>query len=281
MTERQAGTGTGTDELRGALDELRHVLDVGRGRPDDAPGGRWHTLLLLGAPVAILLVAALLLLGRGPATIVRPPAHATPPGASVRPLPWPGGPVVDPPGLTTTGPGATDPGTDVQVAVDDDGRHLDVVERLLLERPATDALQLVAPTWPAVARPAVTDLQVVLDDRVAAVRTDGPGGWTVHGAGWTRATLRYRLDAAVVTVAPAAPGRALGLVTPLTAAASRASGRPVVLRAPGPHVVGVSCPGALGTGAICGSRTAAGWSAAVPPTAAPVVLLQLDLPPEG
>jgi hypothetical protein len=91
-------------------------------------------------------------------------------------------------------------------------------------------------------------------------------------------TLRYRLAGAIVAVTPAPPGRALALVAPLTGLISAVPGHPVQVRAGGAGVLGVSCPTAQ-RGSVCGTRTADGWTATVPPQARPiVVLLQLDSP---
>jgi hypothetical protein len=298
-----------TDELREALDELRQVLDVDNPLP--SPGGRRGRVRLALISVSLLAVTgviAYLVVNRAGEAIVRSPGAAPVPGAAassapapsgtgtsptgapavaseVRPLAWPGGAVVVPPGLTTSGPGVSTPGSDVQAALDDDGTHVDVVERLLLDAPAGGPLALLTPSLsvpslPGAGRIGVTDLQVQLDDQVATPSAGSDSGrWTVSppaGHAYLRATLRYRLGNGVVTVTPAAPGRAFGLVTPLTAASSQAHGHEVVLRTLDPRVIGVSCPGAAGAGSICGTRLARGWSANLPSGAGAMILLQVQ-----
>ncbi|HEY6798337.1 MAG TPA: hypothetical protein VI248_26965 [Kineosporiaceae bacterium] len=288
-----------TDELREALDELRQVLDVdNHPPPTGAHRGRARLALVGVTVVAIATILTYLVLNRDGEAIVRSPepspsppataastatASATPAG-TVQPLPWPGGAVVAPPGLAASGPGVTTPGSVVQVALDDDGTHLDVVERLLLDAPTGDALVLAAPVLavPALHEEGtapVSDLQVQLDDVVTAATATDTGRWAVTpaaGSRYERATLRYRLGGAVVTVTPAPPGRALGVVTPLTAAVSQGRGHDVVVRTLDPRVIGVSCPGAAGTGTVCGTRTDGGWTAHLPGDAQPLVLLQVQ-----
>jgi hypothetical protein len=110
--------------------------------------------------------------------------------------------------------------------------------------------------------------------------SDGAGSWTITpppGATYTHATLRYQVSDGVTFVTPAANGRALGLVTPLTGSISQAEGAAVVVRTLDPDVVGVSCPTAPTGGAVCGNRTPTGWTATVPDgTSRMVVLLQLN-----
>jgi len=315
LRQQLAEKAAATDELREALDQLRQVLDIDHPpQHPGTPGDRRRLALavtLVGVVLLVLGVVAFLLVDKGlggtsaddaPAASNPAASHpaasnpaaanpaasndaATSPGVTgaqpsaveLSPLPWPGGAVLLPPGLVTTGPGVDTPGTDVQVALDDDGVHLDVFERLLLPAPAGDPLALVAPSLPAIGVTSVTDLQVQLDG--TAVPATGSGAsWTAapaHGAGWTRAVLRYRLVGGVVTVTPAAPGRELGLVTPLTATISQAGGHAVVVRTLDRHVLGVSCPAVQGSGAVCGARGTTGWTATPPPSAPPVVLLQI------
>lgn len=289
-----------TDELREALHELRQVLDVDT-TPPPATHHTRHFLMIIGAAGALAsaaLVGWLLVDNSSNRIVVSKPtststapdppapgiAPATSPGLSeiTRPLPWPGGPVMTPPGLTTTGPGASVPGTDVQVAVDPDERHLDVFERLRLGTPSSGLLSLAAPARPVLnARIRVTDLQVELDGVAVRAVADGPGRWRASpttGSPYTHVTLRYRLAGALVAVKPAAPGRALGVVAPLTGQISTGSGLAVQVRAGDRAVLGVSCPTAR-FGTVCGTLTSGGWTATVPLGTRPVVvLLQVDTP---
>ena len=294
-----------TDELREALHELRQVLDVDSAPPPASHRSRriWLIAGTAGLAIAVALVGWLLTDNSSggivasrpsapgvstsgasstgaPSTSAAGAGRASVPAPTIRRLPWPGGPVLTPPGLSTAGPGASVPGTDVQVAIDPDGRHLDVFERLLLAAPSGDPLSLAAPSRPALyAAVRVSDLQVQLDDAAVAVVADGTGSWhatPAAGRPYTHVTLRYRLTGALVTVRPAAPGRAFGIVAPLTGAISAGPGNAVRVRAGGDGVVGVSCP-TVRVGEVCGTRDADGWTATVPQDARPiVVLLQLD-----
>jgi len=309
LRQELAEKAAATDELRVALDQLRQVLDIDNAPPQPGAARRRHRFAVLGVGVLVLIgLVAYLVLDRrlddaarstsalpgasAPASAASD-AGATAPGsaggtvpsgvttapspaASLRPLPWPGGAVLVPPGQVATGPGADAPGTDVQVALDDDGVHLDVVERLVLADATGDPLVLATPSLVGFAATTVSDLQVQLDDTVTDVVTDGAVRRTAAtGTTYRRAVVRYRLGGAVVKVTPAAPGRAFGLVTPLTATLSQANGADVVVRVLDRRVLGVSCPAVQGTGAVCGTRTADGWTATVPGAARPVVLLQL------
>jgi len=306
LRQELAEKAAATDELREALDQLRQVLDIDNAPPQPGAARRRNRLAVLGlAVLAAVGLVAYLLIDRGlddaersaasitspavppslqpsaqPSTqpSTQPSARSGPPSVAVSPLPWPGGAVIVPPGQVATGPGADAPGTDVQVALDDDGLHLDVVERLVLDAASTRPLALSVPSLAGFAPTTVTDLQVELDGAIVAPAAAGPAGWTVEPVGtggYTDAVLRYRIGGGLVKLAPAAPGRVLGLVTPLTAATSQSRGSPVVVRAVDAHVVGVSCPAVTGTGAVCGTQTAGGWTATVPGTARPIVLLQI------
>jgi hypothetical protein len=182
--------------------------------------------------------------------------------------------VLTPPGLSTSGPGVTVPGTDVQVALDPDGRHLDVFERVLLPAPTSDPLSLATVVHPDRGVDVqVSDLQVQLDDALVPAAADGPGSWRADapaGSPYTRATLRYRLDGAVVAKQPAAPGRVIGYVTPLSGLVSAQSGKEVQVRAIGDDVLGVTCQSAVDS--VCGTRGKTGWTALVPTGARPIVV---------
>lgn len=200
---------------------------------------------------------------------------------ATRPLRWPGGAVLTPPGLTTTGPGADAPGTDTQVAVDTDGTHVDVFERLLLDAPTGEPLVMARPSLPALGQEvSVSDLQVELDGTAVSVAGNDSDGWTASppaGKQFTKAVLRYRLTNGVVTITPAVPGRVFAVVTPLTAAISQARSAAVLVRALDPKVLGVSCPRASdAAGSVCGTKLAAGWEASVPASSIPIVLFQVN-----
>ena len=190
-----------------------------------------------------------------------------------------------PPDVATSGPGVTEPGSDVTVALDDDGKSLDVFERLVADRPAQGGLVLRLPAVTTLSgelgqtRIEVLDLQVEVDGRVVATRgTDG--GYLADvpaAAGPLRATLRYRLAGALVRVTPSLPGRIFALVTPLAAENSVQARRPVLVRVSDRRVLGVTCPAGTGAAQLCGTRAGSTWQAALPAGAAPVTLLQLSL----
>jgi hypothetical protein len=321
LRQQLAEKAAATDELREALDELRQVLDVENPPAAAAGGRRRSWLLLAGVVVVAVaalliftlrdpsspqIVAPVRSTGPSPAASGSAGASANPsapsptapasgqassaqtsaPAAagaapSTRPLPWPGGAVLTPPGLTTTGPGASAPGTDAQVGVDTDGTHVDVFERLLLSAPSADPLVMARPSLPAIGQEiAVSDLQVELDGNAVAVSGNDTDGWTAKppaGKPFTSAVLRYRLANGVVTITPAAPGRVFAVVTPLTAAISQARSAAVLVRALDPRVLGVSCPRATSAAAsVCGTKLATGWVATVPADSIPIVLFQVN-----
>ncbi|HVN10649.1 MAG TPA: hypothetical protein VMT69_01055 [Kineosporiaceae bacterium] len=200
-----------------------------------------------------------------------------------RPLPWPGGPVLQPSGLPVTGPGADAPGVELTAALDPDRRHVDVYERVLL-RPGETSLRLAPaglgslPRALRGARPAVVDLQVEVDGR--AVRpVAGRGGWQVtapEGGAIGRVVLRYRLVGALVRQIPAPPGRATLILRPLAGGVVAATGDPVVVRIHDRRVGAVYCPAARHP--TCASTTGRMHTAMVPPDAGAVVLAQVTLP---
>jgi hypothetical protein len=289
-----------TDELREALHELRQVLDVDnppqRGGSGRRPS-RWLLIAALGLAAIGLVIYMLRDSGStavpsvasaspsagsasAPSATVSPGTAAGKPAASttgpavqpsanasVSPLPWPGGAVLVPPGLTTTGTGATTPGTDVQVALDPDKMHLDVFERLLLDTATADPVSLASTSLPGGVDAAVSDLQVQLDDQVASATSTGTTSWDVAspaGRTYTKVTLRYRLSkGALQSVADSVPGRVSAVVPPLTAGLSQAHNHPVQIRALGAQVIQVTCP-AADIGAVCGTRTSDGWTAIMP-----------------
>jgi hypothetical protein len=308
LRQELAEKAAATDELREALDELRQVLDVDNPPAQAAAGNRrMRLLLIVGAVVVAAGLIFFTLRGSGTTEIVSSPAPGTarataggsgsgsataqpsassqqspvvaPSAAAITPMQWAGTSVLSPPGLTTAGPGADAPGTDAQVAVDADGAHVDVFERLNLSTPSSEPLVLAAPSLPASQlQSAVSDLQVELDGTPATIVTDG-STWAVTpqpGHPFTSAVLRYRLANGSVTPTPAATGRALLLATPLTGTISQARGADVVVRALDPQVVGVSCPAAETTAQICGTKLATGWAATLPATSRPIVIFQVN-----
>jgi hypothetical protein len=177
--------------------------------------------------------------------------------------------------------GASAPADEVDAAVAADG-VITVRERrtwppgersVRLALPPPDALPGAAGS----VHPRARDLQVRLDGDRVRVTADADGrGWSVASDGAPRQlTVDYRLTGAVLLTAPSAPGRALGLLAPLTASLP---GPPPSLRVAGDHVRTVACVMPAGQPpALCGHREGASWVAVPPPDWLGAVLLQLDL----
>jgi hypothetical protein len=202
-------------------------------------------------------------------------------GPATEPLPWPGGPVLRPHGLAASGPGATSPGLELTAALDPDGRHVDVFERLVL-RPGTTSLLLreadlgrLASALPN-GRGDVSDLQVELDGQAVAAQRLGPS-WTAtrsDGAAIAHAVLRYRLTGVFVRGAPAPPGRMTLVLRPLGASSVLGTGDPVVVRISDARAGIMTCP--TSSRPLCGSVTGRTHTANLPQDATGVVLVQID-----
>jgi hypothetical protein len=217
----------------------------------------------------------------GPApTAPTAPTPSLSPSLRTTPLPWPGGAVLQPRGLAASGPGASVPGLEVTAALDPDGRHVDVYERLVL-RPGVASLVLHRAdlgSLPAALRGAsggVTDLQVELDGRPvrplatgASWRAVPPGGGSV-----TRAVLRYRLTGVFVRQPPAPPGRFTLVLRPLAAGVVLADRDPVVVRISDVRIGTVTCP--TSRHPLCGAVTGRTHTATLPGDATGVVLAQV------
>jgi hypothetical protein len=206
----------------------------------------------------------------------------TTPAPATQPMAWPGGPVLDPPGLPTAGPGADVPGLELTAAIDPDQRHVDVYERIVL-RPGATSLHL-APTGmgslPRVlrgARPTVADLQVEIDGQ--AVRAvGGRTGWQVappSGSPIGHVTLRYRVAGAFVRQTPAPPGRVTLILRPLGGGAVAATDDPAVVRISDQRVGTVACPTARRP--LCAVTSGRTHTATIPDGANAIVLAQVNL----
>jgi hypothetical protein len=211
--------------------------------------------------------------GRGPST-------STSSSLTTRRLPWPGGAVLQPHGLAASGPGATVPGLDLTAALDPDGRHIDVYERLVL-RPGVTGLALhqadlgSLPAQLHVGRGGVGDLQVELDGRAvrpqqvgASWRAEAPDGRTI-----TRAVLRYRLTGVFLRQAPAPPGRFTLVLRPLAAGPVLDDRDPVVVRINDVRIGIMTCP--TSRHPLCASVTGRTHTARVPADATGVVVAQV------
>ncbi|MGZ4612975.1 MAG: hypothetical protein ACXV1K_07370 [Kineosporiaceae bacterium] len=266
---------------------VAHGSSVTRGAVEPSPSEPPESGAAPGSPGGSGSPAAT---GSGePGAAASPPRPATPapsaPGGSsavltTRPLPWPGGPVLEPPGLPVTGPGVDVPGLEVTAALDPDRRHVDVYERVLL-RPGVTTLHLAPASLAALprvlrgARPAVTELQVEIDGR-AVPPLAGRTGWQVTPGGATidRAVLRYRVMGALVRQTPAPPGRATLILTPLAGGTVTATQDPVVVRIDDQRVGAMYCPTARHP--TCASAAGRTHTATVPWDATAVVLAQVD-----
>jgi hypothetical protein len=126
----------------------------------------------------------------------------------------------------------------------------------------------------------VDDLRVAVDGRPVTVRPDGVGRWLLPvTAGPHRIVASYRLEGSVLVSTPSSTGRALGLVAPILGSGLRAGGLPLVVRPVGSHVHAVTCPDAPAALLLCGTRAVGSWTADVPASASPVVVVLLDLTP--
>lgn len=201
---------------------------------------------------------------------------------ATHPMAWPGGPVLAPPGLPGSGPGADAPGLELTAALDPDARHVDVYERAVL-RPGGTVLHLspagleTLPGELGAAKPVVSDLQVELDDQAARPDAEGTG-WAVRaptGRAITRLVLRYRVVGGLVRQAPAPPGRVTLILRPLAGAVVAAGADPVLVRMSDSRVGTVSCPTAPRP--LCAVSDGQTHTATVPPGASAIVLAQVNL----
>jgi hypothetical protein len=296
--ESLAQQGEDADELRRQIDELRQMLDVGAVPPMPPAARRRRRaplLVLAGGLVGLVAAAAAAVAVTGPdddpgTAAPRPPASAgpsaepSPSGAAADPaLPAPLTPATGT--APTSGPGVTEPGTLLVVRVADD-QTLHVTEQAVLDGPATRQVPLRLPGVQrlggdiAELAPRVTDLRAALDGTPVAVRAAGPGSWFVPvGREATRVAVSYVVTGAVLPSRPSETGRALGLVSPLLGAGLAGADLPLVVRTTGTQVVGSSCPDAPAALQLCGVGDGRGnWTATVPASESPVVVLQVDLP---
>lgn len=226
-----------------------------RPRPQVVPA------VLALAAAALAVAGALALPGRGP-----DPAAGRAPVAPVAAV---GG----------DRPGVDAPGSDVTVMAE--GSTLRVHETVVVADGALLRLVLPDPSQvpsSKVAAPRVEDVSARVGGLEVPARRSGDG-WTVDPgrAGPALVDLRYTLIGAVERRAAGA-GRALVVVAPLGAAASRGAGDPVLVRMTGARVLQAACLGARPDEELCGTSGADGWVARIPPSSqVPVVLLQVDL----
>ena len=219
-------------------------------------------------PAALVLAAA----GLAVAGALALPGRGPDPGAGRAPV----APVA---AVGGDRPGVDAPGSDVTVEAE--GSTVRVHETVVVAD--GELLRLVLPDPSAVpsskvAAPRVEDVSARVGGVAVPARRSG-SGWTVDpgGAGPALVDLRYTLTGAVER-RTAGAGRALVVVAPLSAAASRRAGDPVLVRMSGARVLQASCLGARPDEELCGTSGADGWVARIPPSSqVPVVLLQVDL----
>jgi hypothetical protein len=185
-----------------------------------------------------------------------------------------------------SGPGVTAPGTLVVVRLAGD-ETLHITEQAILPDPATAQIPLALADVRrlggeiAALRPEVTELRASLDGRPAPVRAADAGSWFVPLSGRpTKVALSYTIDRAViVTRTPTDTTRVLGLVTPLLGRGLSAQGLPLIVRTTGTKMLGATCPDAPAAVSLCGVGDGRGnWTATVPESLNPVVVVQADLP---
>jgi hypothetical protein len=128
---------------------------------------------------------------------------------------------------------------------------------------------------------AVESLQVSVDGSpvIPAPRAGSSNAWVVRppsGAAPTLMEVRYLVDGAIVRSVPSRPGRALAVITPISAKAN--GDLPVAIAISATGVLNVYCPGGTTQAAIlCGQLDGDRWAVTLPP-GLPLVVAQLDLP---
>lgn len=194
--------------------------------------------------------------------------------AAITPMPWPGGATLTPPGMPTTGPGLSAPGTHTELALDADGKSVDVYESTQLAAGRTEPLTLTPQKLSSQAgTPQLDQVQVELDGKPAVVSHTG-NTWTAStadGSAYTKAVVRYRMSGNRVTQTPAKAGRYTVLIAPPTAALSKADGKPVEIRSTEKGIVAVECPTAPITQRLCGAPKDGAWTITIPAETDPQV----------
>lgn len=187
-----------------------------------------------------------------------------------------------PTALPTSGPGIDEPGVLLVVQVRAD-EALDVQEIVRLADPV-DSVSLTPPDLSgagdgfAGSRPVASQVQLSSQGQPAVV----PGGAVQArvriplGAERTTYELSYRLEGSTVRSVPSISQRALAAVRPLS---SDLGELPVVVLAPGPAVLNLSCPLLPAQRRTCAAGSAGSMGTADPlPAPDALVVLQVDLP---
>jgi hypothetical protein len=211
---------------------------------------------------------------------------ATPPAAVAGTLAGAGQPddVPEAPGGSAESSSPSSPGPAgtsvavVQVTVLADG-SFDVVEKIELAGPVEE-LGLVdrdlSPAGPTLAgaEPLRTDVQVVVRGEDPVTVPDvGPERTVPLPAATTAVEVRYHLEGATVRTVPGPPGRALGVVAPLTDVPGLVAG----FELSGDPVRTLTCPALPASELFCGTDQGGTLAVAPQPAASALVLAQLDL----
>jgi hypothetical protein len=112
------------------------------------------------------------------------------------------------------------------------------------------------------------------------VRAAGDGRWFIPLSGSpTRIAVSYKVTGAVLPTQPSGTGRALVLVQPLLGRGLVPQQLPLVVRTTGMKGLGAACPDAPAALSLCGEGDGKGnWTATVPQSLNPTVVVQVDLP---
>ncbi len=258
----------------------------------------WWVLMLGAAALALVLLLVASQFGGGtgdieatPSVSAQPSAGApsgaaasqpassgvAPSAAKAAKMAWPGGAVLTPPDLPTTGPGIDTPGAHVTFALDDDGRSIDSYELVRREEPSSAPLYLSVPSLPRTPQPAVANLQVELDGVLTPATPNPDGGWIVTSANntpFTTAVVRYKLTSATLV---SRPGRGDSIVVALSGRAAQA----ITLHTTDKRVIQMSCqvPGAgEAISPACQQVSGTERSATISSDLRPAVSLTVNLP---
>ena len=302
LDEQDAAAAT----LRAELDQVRRLLDTAP--PPLRPVPRRNKKPLLGALVVggtlgaiatatLVPWSSLDLPGRDGTTTssstingaavpgsTGPGLSLARPAVGVVPAPAPAPRSAPEGSLPATGPGIDTPGTMMVVQVRASGT-LDVVEQAVLGPRGMREISLALPSMSALGGaaanldPVVRNLRVSVNGTPVNVVAAGDG-WTIPAISERARTvqLSYQIARAVVHSKPARTGRALAVSLPLLGQTLREAGLPLVVRAQGTQIGGVTCPSAAPAEMLCGTPTAQGWSATIPSSAtSPALLLEVNL----
>ncbi len=213
----------------------------------------------------------------GAAPSLPAPSGVAPSAAKATKMAWPGGAVLTPPDLPTTGPGLDAPGAHVTFALDDDGRSIDSYEQVRREAPSSAPLYLSVPSLPRTPQPGVANLQVELDGVLTPATPNPDGGWIVTPANntpFTTAVVRYKLTSATLV---SRPGRGDSIVVALSGRAAQA----ITLHTTDKRVIQLSCqlPGAgEAISPACQQVSGTERSATISSDLRPAVSLTVNLP---